>query len=90
VEEAGRHNVMGDMGGWWGWGMGFGWISMILFWALVVFAIVAIVRWLMPQPLGGASHRDRTPLEVLQERYARGEIDREEYEQKRQDLASGG
>lgn len=77
--------MMGDMGG--GWGMGFGWISMILFWGLVVFAIVALVKWFTAQPPGGASPRDRTPLAILQERYARGEIDREEYEQKRRDLA---
>ena len=80
--------MMGDMGGWWGWGMGFGWISMILFWGLVVLAIVALVKWLMPQPPAGGGSHDRTPLEILQERYARGEIDREEYEQKRRDLVS--
>jgi putative membrane protein len=87
-KELGTYNMMGDMGGWWGWGMGFGWISMILFWGVVVLAIAALVRWLIPQPPGGASPRDRTPLEILQERYARGEIDRKEYEQKRRDLVS--
>ncbi len=76
------------MGDWWGWGMGFGWISMILFWGLVAFAIVALVKWLTPQSPGGASPRERTPLEILEQRYARGEIDREEFEQKRRDLAS--
>ena len=79
---------MGDMGGWWGWGMGFGWISMILFWALFVLAIVALVKWLMPQPPAGGGSHAKTPLEILQERYARVEIDREEYEQKRRDLVS--
>jgi len=85
-KEAWRYHMMGDMGGW--WGMGFGWISMILFWGLVILAIAALAKWLMQQPSGGGSPRDKTPLEILQERYARGEIDREEYEQKRQDLMS--
>jgi putative membrane protein len=79
---------MGDMGGW--WGMGFGWISMILFWGLVILAIAALAKWLMHQPPSGGSPRDKTPLEILQERYARGEIEREEYEQMRQDLMPRG
>jgi len=71
-----------------GWGPGFGWLSMILFWRLVIIAIAALAKWLMQQSSGGGSPRDKTPLAILQERYARGEIDREEYEQKRQDLMS--
>lgn len=86
--EAWRYNMMGDMGGW--WGMGFGWISMILLWGLVILAIAALAKWLTQQPPSGRSPRDKSPLEILQERYARGEIDREEYEQKRQDLMSRG
>ncbi len=73
-----------------GWGPGFGWISMIVFWGLVILAIAALAKWLMQQSPGGVSPRDKTPLEILQERYARGEINREEYEQKRQDLMSRG
>jgi putative membrane protein len=71
-----------------GWGPGFGWVSMILFWGLVIFAIAALAKWLTQQSPGGGSPRDKTPLQILQERYARGEIDREEYEQKKQDLMS--
>lgn len=71
-----------------GWGPGFGWISMILFWGVVILAIAGLAKWLMQQPSGGGSLRGETPLQILQERYARGEIDREEYEQKRQDLMS--
>ena len=78
--------MMGDVGGW--WGMGFGGISMILFWGLVILAIAALAKWLMRQPPDGGSARDKMPLQILQERYARGEVDREEYEQKKQDLMS--
>lgn len=64
-----------------GW-MGLGWFGMGLFWILLVLALAALVRYLG----GGKSPPPKTPLEILQERYARGEIDREEYEQKRSDL----
>ncbi|MCL4472265.1 MAG: SHOCT domain-containing protein [Sulfuricella sp.] len=76
------------MMGWtdgYGW-MGLGWIFMALFWVLIILGIVALLRWL---GMGGNGSRDvprKTPLEILQERYARGEIEREEYEQKRRDL----
>jgi len=36
--------MKGDMGSW--WGMGFGGISMILFWGLVILAIAALAKWL--------------------------------------------
>lgn len=62
-------------------GMGFGWIFMILFWALVLLGIVALVRW-----LSGSGLQRNTALEILEERYARGEIDQQEYRQKRRDL----
>jgi len=66
-------------------------ILMILFWAAVILVLVAAIRWLMgghregPGPLG-AGHR--TALEILEERFARGEIEREEFEERRR-LLSG-
>jgi putative membrane protein len=69
-----------------GWGMGFGAPFMIVFWVLVIIGVVALVKWLADQSSGGVRRRDKTPLEILQERYARGEIDGDEYEQKRKDL----
>jgi len=78
--------MMGDWGGW-GWGMGFGWIFMILFWALVILGVVALARWILSTgtSAGGAG---RPPLDILKERYARGEITRDQYEQMRRDLES--
>ena len=64
-------------------GPGFGWIFMILFWVLVILAIVALAKWLSSTRDGGPIRR---PLDILQERYARGEITREQYEQMRRDL----
>ena len=77
--------MMGDWDGIAWSGMGFGVVFMLLFWMVVVLGIVALIRWLLtlqsPNQEG-----DKTPLELLQERYARGEIDRDEYQQKLQDL----
>lgn len=59
---------------------GFGWIFMIVFWGLVIWAVVALVRG------GGAHGKDKSPLEILKERYAKGEIDQKEFEEKKKDL----
>ena len=77
--------MMGDWGGW-GWGMGFGWIFMILFWALIIFGIVALAKWLFSA--GGSGGSGKSALEILKQRYAKGEINREQYEQMRRDLES--
>lgn len=80
--------MMNDWNGFGGWGMGLGFIFMLLLWGLVILGIAALIRWLMAQPIPIQSPRDKSPLEIVQERYARGEIDREEYEQKMRDLKS--
>jgi putative membrane protein len=69
-----------------GWEPGFGWIFMILFWGLVIIGVAAIARSVLEGRSWKAEPRDRTALDTLKERYARGEIDREEFEQKRHDL----
>ena len=78
--------MMSDWGSFGWWGMGFGIVLMLLFWILVIFGIAALIRWLLAQSSPSRGSRDKTPLEIAQERYARGEIDREEYEQKKRDL----
>ena len=77
---------MNNWNGFVGWGMGFGFIFMLLFWGLIILGIVTLIRWLMTQSPTSRSPDNKTPLEIVQERYARGEIDREEYEQKKRDL----
>ena len=69
-----------------GWGMGFGGIGMILFWVLIIVGVVILMKWLADGPSGSDSSREKTALDVLKERYARGEINREEFERKKRDL----
>ena len=78
--------MMYDWGSYGGWGMGFGMVFMLLFWVLIILGVAALIRWLMTQSSPDRGSRDKSPLEIVQERYARGEIDREEYEQKKRDL----
>ncbi|HEY3304202.1 MAG TPA: SHOCT domain-containing protein [Candidatus Binatia bacterium] len=76
----------------WGWGMhpmwwgawGFGMmLLMLLFWVLVIVGLVIGIRWLLGQ---GKESRSDSALEILRQRYARGEINKEEFEAKRKDL----
>ena len=77
-----------------GWlGFGFGWIFMIIFWALVIWGIIALVRY-----YSGYGHsccgrkrenekrKENNALEILKERYAKGEINKNEFETKKKVL----
>jgi len=63
--------------------MGLGMLFMALFWVALIVGGVLVVKWLMGQ--GGAGRGD-SALEILKNRYARGEIDRQEFEEKKRDL----
>ena len=69
----------------WGW---VGGIAMILFWILIVVGLVVLIRFLLAktkdQGSGLATRHDA--LDILKERYAKGEIDKAEFEQKKLDL----
>ncbi len=70
----------GMMWGWWG----MGWIFMIIFWGLIVLGLVFLIRWIFGMSKG--IKVEDSPLDILKKRYARGEIDKEEFEQKKKDL----
>ncbi|OGC53219.1 hypothetical protein A2709_02575 [candidate division WWE3 bacterium RIFCSPHIGHO2_01_FULL_43_9] len=69
------------MGGWGSFGI-LGWLSMLLFLVLLILGVVALVRYLARS---GQSREDKTPLDILKERYARGEINKKEFEEKKKD-----
>jgi putative membrane protein len=66
-------------GGWW---MLLGPVWMIVVVGATVAAVVLVVRW-----LGGTERHprgpDKTPMDILKERFARGEIDKQEFEERR-------
>jgi len=70
----------------WSWIWPFHFIIPILFWILVIAAIVMLVRYAMGREMRMPADRRSPGLDVLEERYARGEISREEYHQKKQDI----
>jgi putative membrane protein len=76
-------------GGDWGWGhMMFGGLMMALFWGGIILVIVLAVRWLSPgRPGPGEPHSSDQALAILKERFARGEIDREEFEERKRLLS---
>ena len=71
---------------WWMWGAGglVMMLMMLVFWGLVIWGVVVGIRWLVRQ---GRDERTDRALEILRERYARGEIGKEEFEARRRDLA---
>jgi len=71
-----------------GWGLGLlGAGSMVLFWVAVIVGIVLLVRWFVSTGQAGqVIPREESALEILKQRYARGEITREEYEEMRRTI----
>ena len=68
-------------------GFGFGGIFMILWWVLIIVGVVALVRWLATSSGGGGrSGGDSKALDLLMQRYARGEIDEQEFQKRKRDL----
>jgi putative membrane protein len=76
--------------GGWGWGhMFFGSFMMLFFLGGFIILVVLAVRWMgggSPRVGDGPAQRNRA-LDIIDERYARGEIDKEEYEERRRLLS---
>ena len=69
----------GGMGGWMGGGM---W----LFWIVLIVLVVLLLRAVSGGFSSSSPSRQDTPLEILKARYARGEIDDEEFQRRRREL----
>ena len=72
-----------------GWGMGwFVIIVMLIFWVLVIVGLVSLIKWLIQ-----TTSREKSEagggrvLDILKERYTRGEIDKRKYKEMRKDLS---
>ena len=78
---------MGSYGGGWG-GMGLGMIGMTLFWVFLIVGIAAMVKGTWRSGASAEQRQEKTALDILKERYARGEIEKEEFEQKKRDLTT--
>lgn len=65
-------------------GMGVGGGFMWVFWI----GLFALLFWALHSPTGNADRPHPSPRELLDERFARGEIDADEYHQRRKDLAN--
>ena len=77
---------------WWHWGLGFGagWailgaIVMVIFWVIVIWLIVWAVRGATRRGYTGPAG-SKTPLDIAKERYAKGEITREQFEEIKKNL----
>ncbi|MGB7217379.1 MAG: SHOCT domain-containing protein [Vicinamibacterales bacterium] len=62
--------------GWW----------MLLWWVGGIFVLLLLVRLVAQAPGGFSPRGDETPEQILKRRYARGEIEREEYQRRLEDL----
>ncbi len=67
-----------------GWG-GWGWVGLLwlFFWLLFVVGLIFLIRYLWPP---AQRPREDSALDILNRRYARGEIDQEEFKRRKEDL----
>ncbi len=76
---------------WWGNGMFFGgplgMLMMFVFWALIIYGIFYLISH-MTRASSEIVRKEETPIEILKKRYAKGEIDAEEFARRKKDLES--
>jgi putative membrane protein len=63
--------------------MGIGLLGMILFWGLLIAGTVFLIRWVIGETV---IKREDSALEILKKRYARGEINKQEFDERKKDL----
>ncbi len=78
---------MMDFGMGWGWGLG--WVGMALLWVVPLVLIAAAIKYLFfheGEVPHRAADRHRSAIEQLEQRYAKGDLTRDEFLQKREDI----
>ena len=76
------------MDGWFIPGQGgvfLGGIGMLLFWILIIVGVIFLIKGALREE---KKNKAETPLDILKKRYAKGEIDKKEYEEKKKELSS--
>ncbi len=72
-----------------GFGWGYGWLGIIMmgvFWLVVIVVAAWLIRSAIQSNQGRPDEHNPSAREILDSRYARGEITREQYEQMKEDL----
>lgn len=72
-----------------GWMMSGMWLISGLFWIAIIAGVVLLVKWLTDRNGQGktSTTASESPLDILKKRYAKGEIDKEAFEQMKRDLS---
>lgn len=72
----------------WGAGWGVGMLVMMTFWVAVLAALVLLIRaFFEPRARIAGGPTDDSPLDILKKRFARGEIDHDEFEKRKRDIS---
>jgi len=82
--EAEHYHMMGAMFGSGGWGFFGMWWVMIIFWLLIITGAIGLIKWVFTEKR--PETKRESALDILKERYAKGEINEDEYNKKKKDL----
>lgn len=66
-----------------GWGMSFGWLIGLIILGIFIWLVVKVIN----QNNSSGSSNNKSALDILKERYAKGEIGKEEFEEKKKDIS---
>ncbi|MBE0524121.1 MAG: SHOCT domain-containing protein [Methanosarcinales archaeon] len=71
----------------WGSGMGYGYMGLgLIFWILIIVGVVLLIKWLVDQGKTSGGEQQMSAMEVLNTRYAKGEITADEFEDMKKHL----